>query len=328
MKNTRNMKFYLVLLPGILVYQIYAQDASSIYQTAVRSTVTIRTDVGTGSGFFIGNHMLVTCYHVIEGSNEVYFFTNNSDKRYRIEDYVKIDAASDLILLSTGEYNGAPLKISNINPKPGQKVYTIGSPLGFLDFSISDGIISGLRTYDGIEYIQLTAPISQGNSGGPVLDQYGALLGVSVANIPDAQNLNFCIHKSKVESLISFSGQNPKPLSTLQRNSNISKGSRTRTTIKNPDYEETAILNALIIYAFPLVLDKVGTSLQIDARGESVEYGEYCYFYAVDLKNPRLLAYGSVSAINGSTCNIEILESLNEFNEHSQFLILFDHEFK
>lgn len=327
MKSIRTNKIYMLLLSIILICPVNAQDASAIFQTAVRSTVTIRTNNGTGSGFFIGNHMLITCYHVIEGSDEAYFYTNNSDVLHPIEYYVKVDAASDLILLSTGEFNGIPLKISNINPEPGQKVYTIGSPLGW-DFSISDGIISGLRKINGVDLIQITAPISPGNSGGPVLDQYGALLGVSVGNIRDAQNLNFCIPKSRVQSLTSFSGLNPKPLSTLQRNNNISKRNKTRSTIKNPDYQESAILEALIIYAFPLVLDKVGTSLQIDARGESVEYGEYCYFYTVDLKNPRLLAYGSVSAINGSTCNIEILESVNEFNEHNQFLILFDHELK
>jgi hypothetical protein len=325
MKITRTMKLYFLVITGILVYPVYAQDASSIYQTAVRSTVTIKTNNGTGSGFFIGNHMLITCFHVIEGSNEVYFYTNNSEVSYPIEEYVKVDVDSDLILLSTGEYNGTPLKVSIISPKPGQKVYTIGSPLGW-DFSISDGIVSGLRKINGIELIQITAPISPGNSGGPVLDQFGALLGVSVGNIPDAQNLNFCIPKSRVESLLSFSGHNPRPLSTLQRNSNTSQRTRTRSTIKKPVYEDSVILNALIIYAFPLVLDKVGTSLQIDARGEKVEYGEYVYFYAVDLKNPRLLAYGSVSGINGNRCNIEILESISEFNDHDQYLILFDHE--
>jgi hypothetical protein len=214
-----------------------------------------------------------------------------------------------------------------IKPQPGQKVFTIGSPEG-MNFSISDGIVSGIRNMKGIDLIQITAPISHGNSGGPVLDQFGALLGVSVGNIPNAQNLNFCIPKQYIETILSSAAYNPKPLSTLTGSVHLQQRNESQDIASDFNYEEEALLKALIEYAFPLVIDNAGTSIQINTRGKNPEYGEHCFFFAADLSYPRMLAYGTITGIAGNSCTVDIVESISEFNNHKQYLILFAHELK
>jgi S1-C subfamily serine protease len=87
------------------------------------------------------------------------------------------------------------IKIGNSdNLKIGQRVYAIGSPLGF-ENTISEGIISGLRNYDVLQrdFIQITASISSGSSGGAVVNDKGELIGISTLTAKEGQNINFAI---------------------------------------------------------------------------------------------------------------------------------------
>jgi S1-C subfamily serine protease len=78
----------------------------------------------------------------------------------------------------------------------GETVYTIGSPRG-LDRSLGQGLLSGLRRMDGIEYVQITAPVSEGSSGGGLFDEHGNLIGVTTFTVRDSQSLNFAIAASE-----------------------------------------------------------------------------------------------------------------------------------
>jgi hypothetical protein len=90
-------------------------------------------------------------------------------------------------------------------------VYAVGAPLG-LENTVSDGIVSGMRTLAGQNLIQMTAPISLGSSGGPVVDDAGLLIGVSVGHLPDGQNLNFAVPVEELKAIIvSPSGSVPFP---------------------------------------------------------------------------------------------------------------------
>jgi hypothetical protein len=194
-------KTIAILIIICLAETIIAQDATVIYKNSVSSTVTIETDIGLGSGFFVGKNVIVTNYHVIEGASEVYCYTTNSSIKYKIEGYLAVDKSVDLILLKVSGLDRAAIKIAASSVSPGQKVYVIGSPKG-LPASISDGIVSGLRDFEGHKLIQITAPISPGSSGGPVLNSNGELIGVSVGQFKDGQNLNFAIPKSNMELLL------------------------------------------------------------------------------------------------------------------------------
>ncbi len=207
-------KIFNILIFICLSKTIIAQDARIIYNNTVSSTVTIETDIGLGSGFFVSKYVIATNYHVIIGSNEAYCYTNNSSTKYRIEGYLAVDKSVDLILLKVSGLDRSAIKFASSSVSPGQKVYVIGSPKG-LPASISDGIISGLRDFDGKKLIQITAPISPGSSGGPVLNTNGELIGVSVGQYEDGQNLNFAIPKSNLELLLKRQNSSPLPIAKL-----------------------------------------------------------------------------------------------------------------
>ncbi len=143
---------------------------------------------------------LGTNYHAIRGADEVEVNIPQSGKegQDRVLRYVKLmyfDSSKDLAILKV-DVSGFPfLDCSNdptLNTKVGEKVYALGNPRG-LENTISDGIISGLRTINGQDVIQHTAPISPGSSGGALVDSRGLLLGMNSWQLQDSQNLNFAI---------------------------------------------------------------------------------------------------------------------------------------
>jgi len=78
----------------------------------------------------------------------------------------------------------------------GETVYTIGSPKG-LERTLGQGLLSGLRKMEGVEYVQITAPVSEGSSGGGLFDERGNLIGITTFTVRDSQNLNFAIAASE-----------------------------------------------------------------------------------------------------------------------------------
>ena len=145
-----------------------------------------------GSGFIIDNGKVITNLHVIEDAKYGYVTISGESKKHKIEGYLVVDKTNDLALLSVPTLVGAPIEINGNNPEIGEKIYAIGNPKG-LSGTISEGIISGIRTFDNEELIQITAPISPGSSGGPVINNNGELIGVSVGTLESGQNLNFAI---------------------------------------------------------------------------------------------------------------------------------------
>jgi serine protease Do len=78
----------------------------------------------------------------------------------------------------------------------GETVYTVGSPKG-LERTFGQGLLSGLRKMEGVEYVQITAPVSEGSSGGGLFDERGNLIGITTFTVRDSQNLNFAIAASE-----------------------------------------------------------------------------------------------------------------------------------
>ncbi len=156
-----------------------------------------------GTGFFVGNGLIATNFHVVKGARQGYARLVGHDTRYQVLGVVAVDEERDLALLSIGEDNHTePLRLSQApNPAVGDTVYVIGNPEGF-EGTFSQGIISSIR--DG--FLQITAAISHGSSGGPVLDRTGAVIGVATATYEGGQNLNFAIPVSELTKLLSRIG--------------------------------------------------------------------------------------------------------------------------
>lgn len=155
-----------------------------------------------GSGVAVGEDMVLTNVHVVQGGAVAEVVTGTGDVHVA-KGLVAIDAPNDLALLKTKGANLSPAKLGDSDRlQVGEKVLTVGSPLG-LQNTVSDGIVSGLREFGNRSYVQITAPISPGSSGGGVFDLKGNLIGVAVSTIKEGQNLNLAIPVNLAKKLIS-----------------------------------------------------------------------------------------------------------------------------
>lgn len=171
-------------------------SASDIYEACNNSVVEIsvqgKYSSALGSGFFIDKNTVVTNYHVIKGANSIQV-TTKDNITHDVDTIIGYDEDLDLAILKV-ESDTKPLIISQSKFKAGEEVYALGSPLG-LTGTISQGIITTVsREFDSVDYIQSDAPLSPGNSGGPLVNAYGEVIGVNTMYMPDGQNLNFSIN--------------------------------------------------------------------------------------------------------------------------------------
>ena len=169
-----------------------------------------------GSGFIISRSgHIITNYHVIEDANEieVEFVHNNEIKTYFAE-VLQNDKNNDLSILKINDINFNGIEEINYNYKSktsdvGTKVYAFGYPFALSgmgkEVKVTDGIISSKTGFDGnITTYQITAPIQGGNSGGPLFDDKGNLIGINSAKLKskDIDNVGYSIKTNYVLNLI------------------------------------------------------------------------------------------------------------------------------
>jgi S1-C subfamily serine protease len=163
--------------------------------TNVRAAVvTIAQAGGTGSGFFIGEDgYVVTNSHVVAGNRFVR--VKLATGRELVGEVVKQDVGRDVALIKTEGNRFVALPVSPGEGNVGGEVTAIGSPLGeALSGTVTRGIISAYRVIDGKRYIQSDVSILPGNSGGPLLDGNGRVIGIAVAKLPGAEGrVNFFV---------------------------------------------------------------------------------------------------------------------------------------
>ena len=163
---------------------------------------------GQGSGFFVNREGdIITSRHVLEGAGRSNVITSEG-KELAIKKVVAEDPDGDLIQVSValeGE-RVQPLSISPTLPETGERVIVIGTPLG-LEKTVSDGIVSAVRDVAGFgKIIQVTAPISPGSSGSPVVNMKGEVVGVATFFVVAGQNLNFAIPVERISNLVQGKG--------------------------------------------------------------------------------------------------------------------------
>ena len=155
-----------------------------------------------GSGFFISVDKIITNRHVIEKSNRVEIHLMNG-KKYTVRGVLAIDGEGDLALLQVDvpPSSAPPLPLVQSAPQEGESIVVVGNPFG-LEGSVSNGIVSAVREIPGYgKIIQITAPISPGSSGSPVVNMRGQVIGVATLQAAEGQSLNFAVPSSRISQL-------------------------------------------------------------------------------------------------------------------------------
>jgi S1-C subfamily serine protease len=160
--------------------------------------------VMTGSGFFLRPGQVVTNLHVIRGSVRAEIKTlDGKGKVFPATGVLAVDEEGDLALLAV-DIPPQPARTSELAselPDEGESIFVIGNPLK-LEGSVSDGIVSAVREVpNSYRIIQITAPISHGNSGSPVFNLRGQVLGVVTVKVTNGQNINLAIAAARVGEL-------------------------------------------------------------------------------------------------------------------------------
>lgn len=160
------------------------------------------TPLGQGSGFLVDSKgTFVTNYHVVEYASGAIAKSANG-AFYKVWGVLALDSNNDLAVLQLDGNGFAYLKLGDSDrTEVGEKVIAIGSPLG-LESSVSDGVVSALRTFDAAPVIQTTAAISPGSSGGVLLNTKGEVIGVTTFNVKGGQNLNFAVPAKYIKPLL------------------------------------------------------------------------------------------------------------------------------
>ena len=155
-----------------------------------------------GSGFFVDVDRVVTNRHVIDNAFRAEVHSYNGSI-YQVKGVIAVDAEGDLALLRVDAPSNQvrPLLLDKTSPQEGESVVVIGNPLG-LEGSVTNGIVSAVRdipTFGRI--IQITAPISPGSSGSPVVNMQGQVIGVATLQITGGQSVNFAIPSERISQL-------------------------------------------------------------------------------------------------------------------------------
>jgi S1-C subfamily serine protease len=204
-------RLFSIALVLLLTSAIRAQESlPSLVKRVKPAVVAIATydangeAVMTGSGFFLRPGQVVTNLHVVRGAVRAEIKTlDGKGKVYPVNGTLAIDEEGDLALLSVD----MPLERARTSelacelPDEGEPIFVIGNPLK-LEGSVSDGIVSAVREVpNSYRIIQITAPISHGNSGSPVFNLRGQVLGVVTVKVTNGQNINLAIAAARVAEL-------------------------------------------------------------------------------------------------------------------------------
>ena len=211
----------LTTFSSISIGQISFEDIIANNEKAIFSIFTyddFGVPSGSGTGFFISDSGTgITNFHVLKDASTA-IVKLNDNKTYKIIEILESNQNADLIKFKIENSNDKIfpfLATKTTELQKGEKIFVIGNPYGF-ENTVSEGIISSLREIEGFEQIiQITAPISSGSSGSPVMTMDGKVIGVATFQYSEGQNLNFAVSAKMLSKL---NVQNKKLVSNTNSN--------------------------------------------------------------------------------------------------------------
>jgi hypothetical protein len=215
MTNVRR-RILLTLLVLYARLESAGQSPSSVADVARQATssvVQVRTfDAGgralrQGSGFVLRDGRIITNAHVVAGAASADILNFEGRQLLSTKSAIAISSESDLAVLGPVAVERG-LDLARADVAVGEHIVVIGAPEGLTN-TVSDGIVSAIRSSGAKPLVQISAPISPGSSGGPVLNLRGQVVGIAVGTIPDGQNLNFAVPVAAIRPLLVSRGAIP-----------------------------------------------------------------------------------------------------------------------
>ncbi len=207
---------FLNIAGGIYLYNTYIAQERSIdlcsfgIPKALNSVVKINGEFATGTGFWVTPDLILTNNHVVfENPRKVKIGNNEFEAKI-----ISYDTIRDLALLKLDNSNikGYPLNFRTLKLNVAEDVYALGYPADLENLSISKGIVSSIQKdpYDNRVYVQTDSAVNPGNSGGPLLDYCGRVVGINTSSLTRTQNISFAIKYDQAEKIINEMIKNQK----------------------------------------------------------------------------------------------------------------------
>lgn len=207
---------------------------STYIKTYPKGTVEVGSGANssTGTGFLLSTKgYVVTCHHVVSGAKRIYVIDNNRSKTRLLASVAIQDANNDLCILKV---NGLSLEYGSSLPygfdealnKTGESVFCMGYPLTQVmgnEIKVTNGIISSVTGYKGdVSSYQFSAPAQPGNSGGPLINSSGNVIGVVNSKISQAENVSYAVKTSYLSNLVGLLSDDVRISKTTQTSSSLS----------------------------------------------------------------------------------------------------------
>ena len=197
------MKPIRVLLSLIIVVAVLFASTLSVgaigfeAETAYESVFVIYSGNSLGSGFAVGENCIVTNAHVIDNPRNITVETYGGTK-YKAS-VLGINEQQDIAVLIVQDAKFPYLDIADLSTmKTGDDIYAIGAPHGMAYTLTKGGISAKERIVKNQSYIQIDAPINEGNSGGPLLNDAGLVLGMNTLKMSDSEGIGLAIPVSRI----------------------------------------------------------------------------------------------------------------------------------
>lgn len=190
-----------VFLLGVTSFQEQSRASESLDQV-LDGVVVVKGAAGEGSGFVIGGQVLTAAHVVAGGSTVGLTFSDGSTTEGQVVDYSR---ELDIAVIVAPTSSPLPLQFVGRSAEVGEEVFVVGNPEG-AGVSVSSGIVSALRTIDGSAYVQTDAAVNPGNSGGPLVNADGQVIGMVVSKLSDSEGVGLALAASEVKGFLSQSG--------------------------------------------------------------------------------------------------------------------------
>lgn len=197
MKSIRVLFSLLMVMAMLLAFPLYASAMGFEAETVYESIFVVCCGNSLGNGFALGPNCIITNAHVIADNSEI-FISSYSGNEYKAAVF-SINESEDIAVLVVDDVNFPYLSAADIsNMKTGDDIYAVGAPKG-MAYTLTKGTVSAKeRIIGNNSYIQIDAAINEGNSGGPLLNDKGQVLGMNTLKLSDSEGIGLAIPADRI----------------------------------------------------------------------------------------------------------------------------------